>query len=89
MRVLDEREIEEVQGGIGVWGALAGGAASACAAWHSGASGWGIAVAGAAGAGSGFFGGLVGHGGSVVANALFATKSFSLAVAASSVGSND
>lgn len=89
MRILDEREIDEVQGGFGVWGALIGGAISACGALHGGSSGWGIVVAGAAGAGSGFFGGLIGAGGSAVANTLYATKALSLGVAANSVGSND
>lgn len=74
MRELTLDEIEEVEGGIGFWGAAIGAAAGLCTAVASGASfGEGAALV-ATGAASGFFGGVAGHAGSRALNAVYASK---------------
>lgn len=84
MRDLTIEEIEEVDGGIGFWGAAIGAAAGLCTAVTGGANfGEGVVLV-TTGAASGFFGGIAGHAGSRAVNAVYASKA--AAIGGSGIG---
>lgn len=78
MRELTVDEIEEVEGGFGVWGAAIGAAVGLCTAVTSGANFGEGAVLVTAGAASGFFGGIAGQTGSRALNAVYASKAVAI-----------